>query len=130
MDSINIVAGVSTSASLKTSVNGGPYRDVDNVTIDVNDTIRLSWSSTGVNNICKAGGNSFRNGANNIGTAGEDTDVNEPGPGNSLTYSVTCTGATGSASDSVTITSQEARVVGDNSRDYPIPNTPLSLIHI
>ena len=65
--------------------------------------MHLKWTSTNASS-CAGNGNGFFTGGN---TSGTDTTIIEPTAGNSITYTIICTGNGNSASDRITVTARE-----------------------
>ena len=71
------------------------------ITVDYGDETELKWSSTDATSCTATAGGGFSTGG---ATAGTDTSITEPGPGDSETYTVSCSGTGGSANDSIVVT--------------------------
>jgi uncharacterized repeat protein (TIGR01451 family) len=93
-ETINYLPPVST---LSISVNGGAFSSPGSITINPTDTIALQWSGTNSPTSCV--GTNFTT----TGVSGIQSTVTEPTPGNSLTYTVTCSNAGGSDPASITV---------------------------
>ena len=85
----------------------------NDVTITETDGIALKWSSTNADS-CSGSGSGFSASA----VSGTDWSITEPTVGNSETYTVTCTGSGGSASDSITVTKPAVPTVTLQQRVY------------
>jgi len=85
----------------------------DNITIAGGDQIELRWQSTNVSSC--SGGNFATGGA----TSGLDSNVTEPAANTSRTYTVSCTGSRGNASDVLVVTAG-AGTVGEVEVDPSI----------
>lgn len=84
-----------------------------NVTITAGTNIGLRWTTAGTPTSCTADANPFDaefDGAV-VETGGTDNRVTEPPAGASGTYTVSCDNAGGSASDSITVTTDAAAAV-------------------
>ena len=94
----------------------GKYKGVwsrNDLTIDAGDRVDLRWTSSNADS-CSATGPGFSASA----TDGYDWFIDEPAAGNSSTYTITCTGPGGMASDSITITT---------NNPYPAPEATLKV---
>ena len=69
-----------------------------NALINVGEEVSLRWSGTNINS-CTGRGDGF----DTSSASGTDSDITEPTVGNSITYTVSCTGSGGTAADSLTI---------------------------
>ena len=98
-DSITVTAAADPTATLQVKFLGSWHTD-DYVGIIETDNIALRWSSTNADS-CSGSGSGFSTGGNINGT---DWQITEPTLGNSITYTVTCSGGGVSASDSITVT--------------------------
>lgn len=97
-----VVTIVTPVTATTVSVNGGTYNALGSVTINQGDTIAIGWSAANGPQSCTqtAGPADFAA----SGVTGADTTVTEPTPGNSTTFTVTCTNEAGSHPDSVVVT--------------------------
>ena len=77
------------------------WSDDESLTIAGGNNVALSWVSTNATACTASGG--FTVPASDI-ASGRDWEVTEPTPGNSTTYTITCTSEGGSAEASVTVT--------------------------
>ena len=93
------ITNISPTATLKKSINNDAYSRGD-ATININDSISLQWNST---NATSCTGSSFDTGYSTSGTA---TNIIEPIPHSSVTYTINCSGLSGTATDSLTITTE------------------------
>ena len=87
------------TATLEQRVGSSGSWSGGDVNIVTGSEIHLKWSSTNATS-CSGSGSGF----STSGLNGTDTSITEPAAGNSITYKVTCTGAGGSAEDSLTVT--------------------------
>ena len=104
-DSIRInarVAAPTVTIEAKNATDDDNFSPQDR-TIDEGDQVHLRWSSNGANSCTATAGPGFATGGN---TSGTDTTITEPTVGNSITYTVRCTGDGGNTSDSIIITTQ------------------------
>ena len=110
------------TVTLSSSKTGGsPYTNQSTLAIGSGDTVALSWSSTNATS-CSGSASPSDSSFAPSGTSGTDTTVTEPTSGNSRTYTVTCTGPGGSASDSV-IVSYAAASCTVNGNSYASGST-------
>jgi plastocyanin len=87
------------TAMLDAQVGSGPLiSDPNTVTADPGDSVTLSWRGTDITNCTATAGNGFAA----SGISGNDS-ITIPAPGNSETYSISCTGPEGSATDSLIV---------------------------
>ena len=94
------VAIAAPTVTLERSIDSGVSWSGSNVNITGSQQVRLRWSSTGATSCTHTGGSGFY--ANAV--SGNDNSINEPSTGNSHTYSISCTGAGGTVTDSITVT--------------------------
>ena len=97
---IQTASAQTVTATLERQLGDGPW-NTENALINYGDQVKLRWSSTGADS-CEATGSGFSTGSGNP-TSGTDSSINEPSSGNSITYTVSCTGAGGVDSDSITV---------------------------
>jgi len=91
------------SATIDAQVNGGSWiGDPATLTVDPGDSVTLGWRSTAATSCTATGGNGF----SVSGTSGTDS-ITIPAPNTSGTYSISCTGAGGTATDSLTLTTRQ-----------------------
>lgn len=119
------------TAKLEASVNGSTWKTKDR-NIKVGDVVSLRWSSTNADS-CSGSGSGFSTGGS---TGNTDPTVNEPGAGNSRTFTVTCTGAGGSVSDPLTISTYNvptvtltARTSGGSSSNPSWTGNSINIVH-
>ena len=74
-----------------------------NISIDPGQEVQLKWSSTNADEGCEDAADSD-NSFSVSATSGTDTDITEPGNNSSIAYGVICTGAGGTVSDSLIVT--------------------------
>ncbi|NCN52748.1 hypothetical protein GW943_02990 [Candidatus Parcubacteria bacterium] len=82
---------------VQNTTTGGAYTTND-ISISNDDQIALRWSST---NATSCSGSNFSAGGT---TSGTQSSITEPSPGSSTTYTLVCTGAGGTGSDPLTVT--------------------------
>jgi hypothetical protein len=85
------------TVNLYVSVNGGGWSTGNPGPVDTNDTIRLSWNSTGASSCT---GTNFNTGG---ATANSGLVVTTPAPGGSTSFTLSCTGAGGTDTKSITV---------------------------
>ena len=101
-DSITIAKRVLPYTGLVIRVGTDPWQtQVDSVHIYDGEEIKLRWISTDANS-CTGSGDGF----SVSGVSGIDATVTEPSAGDSTTYTVTCTGDGGTATDSLTVSTR------------------------
>lgn len=79
-------------------VNSDAWRSSKPAPVDTNDTLQLRWDSTGATSC--SGTNFNTSGA----TSNNSTGVTTPSPGSSIVFTLSCTGAGGTDTKSITVT--------------------------
>ena len=76
----------------------------EDATIVVSDQIHLRWNSRGASRCVGSADSSLHLFDTGGYTTGTDISIYEPEAGNTITYTITCTDGTDTASDSITVT--------------------------
>ena len=98
-DSLTITTLPVPSVVLEKKIGNGPWSAGD-ATINAGEEVSLRWTTINTNNCSDLGGSS---GFNVSANTGLDTDIIEPTVGQSITYSINCSG-NGGAVDELTLT--------------------------
>ena len=120
MDSITVTNQVPAPTVSLFRKHKGQWGEGD-LTIGEGDRVDLRWTSTNATG-CSATGPGFSASA----PSGYDWFIDEPTAGQVNVFTITCTGASGVARDSLSITSQVVADVPDSSEDYPMPTVTLT----
>ena len=100
---VTAVPTLPPTATLDAQTNGGTWvNDPSSITVDPSDTLTLGWRGTDITNCSALAGNDFL-----VSSISGSDSVTIPAPNGNDVFTITCTGAGGTATDSITVTTRQ-----------------------